>query len=189
MPSVAHDVMTGLQREIPRKASAGANALVPASPGMRHAVGAPAGTAKTAVVPDVTNLRPQVRPRPSDLPGGTAPAAPGGPPRERGQRRRPPPTAKAGALGRVSPRAEVALGQPPSPAEVEGSIAKVSAMLDRISGWLLVLVVAAVVGMVAAAELSPSADAALRGIIHIDIRQMLANFGHQLQQLWGRLHS
>jgi hypothetical protein len=48
--------------------------------------------------------------------------------------------------------------------------------------------VVAVVGIVAAAELSPGADAALRGIIHIDIRQMLANFGHQIQQLWARVH-
>ncbi len=186
LPAVPHDVITAIQRE----ANAGVNTTPPASQGMRQEVGEPAGRAKTAVVPYVPNMPAMVNSRPTYMPGGMAPASPVAlPPRERGQRRRPLLTADAGAMGIVSSRGQVGIGQPPLPVQAEGSIAKVGAVLDRVSGWLLVLVVVAVVGMLAAAELSPGADAALRGIIHIDIRQTLANFGHQIQLLWGRIHT
>jgi hypothetical protein len=163
-----------------------------------------AGTASTRIVPYVPSTRRMLSSGPTYTPGGVASggvtsggvtsggvtsADAASPTRERGQRRRPTLTAYAGMAGTDADAGGTGLPPLLTPMEHVGAAGKVGAVLDRISGWILVAVVVVVVGMVAAAELSPGADAALRGIIHIDIRQTLANFGHQIQMLWQRIHS
>ena len=100
---------------------------------------------------------------PTYMPGGMAPVATLPPPaRERGKRRRLTLTADAGTASAASGSGEAALGQSALATPTMGPLAKAGAALDRIAGWILVVVVLAFVGMVAAAEISPGADAALR---------------------------
>jgi hypothetical protein len=59
-------------------------------------------------------------------------------------------------------------------------------MLERITTTVLLLTILALVGAIVAAELSAGADAAIKSMIHVDIREALANFWSWLQTLWHR---
>jgi hypothetical protein len=60
---------------------------------------------------------------------------------------------------------------------------------ERIASLILWAAILALVGGIVAALVSPSADAAIKGIIHVDIQVALGNFWSWLQMLWHRYHS
>jgi hypothetical protein len=60
--------------------------------------------------------------------------------------------------------------------------------LERIATTVLLLAIVGLVGAILAAELSASANAAIKTIIHVDIREAMTNFWSWLQMLWHRYH-
>jgi hypothetical protein len=60
---------------------------------------------------------------------------------------------------------------------------------ERIASLILWAAILALVSGIVVALVSPSADAAIKGIIHVDIRVALGNFWSWLQTLWHRYHS
>jgi len=61
------------------------------------------------------------------------------------------------------------------------------AIVERISTIALWIIILGVAGIVIACELSPSANAALRGVLHIDIQLTLAHFWTAVQLLLARM--
>jgi hypothetical protein len=67
-----------------------------------------------------------------------------------------------------------------------GMWTRVLVALERATTAVLLFAILALVGAVVGAELSPGIDAALKGMIHVDIREAIANFWTVLQDLWQR---
>jgi hypothetical protein len=61
------------------------------------------------------------------------------------------------------------------------------AIVERISTIVLWIIILGVAGIVIACELSPGANAALRGVLHIDIQLTLAHFWTAVQLLLARM--
>ncbi|HZC76313.1 MAG TPA: hypothetical protein VE258_01110 [Ktedonobacterales bacterium] len=64
---------------------------------------------------------------------------------------------------------------------------EIVAIVERISTIVLWIIILGVAGIVIACELSPSANAALRGVLHIDIQLTLAHFWTAVQRLLARM--
>ncbi len=185
LPPLSPDILAATKRDVSGSGTGQApgSALVDAGARPSHQE----GTVSTRIVPVTPRPYGLAHAAPTYTPGGMAPVATvPPPPPERGKRRRV--LAAAANGGSATAAGGHMLSEVLYPAAPMGRVAKVAAVLDRLSGWILLLVVALFVGMIVAAEASTSANAALRGIIHIDIRQMLAQFASQMQMLWQRLH-
>lgn len=148
----------------------------------------------TPVLPYMPNIREYRTSEPAYMPGARPPAPSLLPAtRDRRNRRR---TATAtttatGAPGILSTAAAAYLPQESDEALAppqERQSGLIGALLDRAASLVLLLIILVIVGSIAAAELSPGANEALRGLIHIDIRQTLAHFGDTIGTLLKRLH-
>jgi hypothetical protein len=146
----------------------------------------------TPVLPYMPNIREYRTSDPAYTPGARSPASSLLPAtRDRRNRRRSGTATPALPPGILSTAATTYL--PPelagSPEQPQGRLSGlISAILDRLASLVLLLIILVVAGSIAAAELSPSANAALRGLIHVDIRQTLAHFGDQLRMLLQHAH-
>ncbi len=72
------------------------------------------------------------------------------------------------------------------PGTEEPPASAASALAERLVSWALIALIAIILGSVVAAELSAQANDAVRAVAHIDIRQILQHFAHQLELILKR---